>query len=92
MAEKITSLHDVKADASQTIDQIKADVDSLIDELDFSQVTRKVEDFGRQNPLALAFGALTVGLAAGLMMRKSSSSGMSQSSDFASSSLSETSI
>lgn len=72
MAEQIKSLHEAKVDASETIQRIRSDVDQLIDEVDINRLTDRFEQFGRENPLALALGALTVGVAAGLIMRRRS--------------------
>lgn len=75
MTERTTPFRDVKGDASQsldsTIDSVRSEIDRLVGGLDLQQVTRKVQDFGRENPVALALAALTVGIAAGMLVRKS---------------------
>jgi hypothetical protein len=70
MADRITPLHEVKEQASDALDRLRTDVDQMIDGLDFRDLARQVEDFGRRSPVALAFAALTVGVAAGVLMRR----------------------
>jgi hypothetical protein len=79
MAEQTTPVRDIKADAAQAADRIRSEVDELVNALDFRQMARKIQDFGRDKPVSLAIAALTVGIAAGLLMRKTleSSSGTS---------------
>lgn len=70
MAERVTSIQDAQREASETINQVKSDVDELLNEIDVDRITSRVEEFGKQNPLMLAAGALTIGLAAGLLMTR----------------------
>lgn len=78
MPEQMKPFHGIsdslQDEASDTIQKIRSDVDQLIEEVDINRLTDRVEEFGRQNPLALALGALTVGVAAGLLMRRRSDS------------------
>ena len=62
-------LRDVKADISRTFEEVKLEVDDLVDSLDISGMAKKLEGFGRERPVALALAALTVGLAAGLLIK-----------------------
>jgi hypothetical protein len=59
MTDRITPIRD-----------FKADIDGLVDDLDLEQLGRRVQEFGRENPIALAAAALTLGVAAGFLMRK----------------------
>jgi ElaB/YqjD/DUF883 family membrane-anchored ribosome-binding protein len=71
MVEQTTPLRGVKdSGTSDTIDRMKSEVDQLIDSLDLREASRRIQDFGRENPFALAVASLTVGLAAGLLMRR----------------------
>jgi hypothetical protein len=80
MAERTTPFRNVKDGEGQNpIDRLKSEVDQLIGDVDFEAMSQKVKDFGRENPVALAVAALTVGVAAGILMRKSIPS---TSSDF----------
>jgi hypothetical protein len=71
--EKINTLRDINADVSRAIDRVKSDVDELIGDLDLEDVARRVESFGKSNPAALAVASLTIGIAAGLIIRKATS-------------------
>ncbi len=51
------------------ISRVKADVERLVQGFDFQTITQRVEEYGRENPIGLALGALTVGLAVGAFMR-----------------------
>lgn len=72
MAEQTSNLRDINADVDRAIDQVKEDVDQLIEGLDVNQMTRRIEEFGRSNPVGLAVASLALGVAAGLLMRRSS--------------------
>jgi hypothetical protein len=41
-----------------------------VDELDVTKLTRGLEELGREKPVALAMVALTVGVAAGLLIAR----------------------
>lgn len=68
--DRANLLRDVSSDPSKSFDQVRTQVDDLMESLDLPKLTRKVQDFGRDKPIALAIAALAVGLAAGLLMRK----------------------
>jgi hypothetical protein len=70
MAETTTPFRNIREDASKAIDRVKVEADEFVDALDFPEMSRKVQEFGRQKPIALALAALTIGLAAGMMMRR----------------------
>lgn len=73
MAEqRATRLPNPKAGSAEAIDRISKEVDQWIEEIDIKQLGKKVQDFGQQNPVALAFAALTVGVAAGVLMKRGS--------------------
>lgn len=63
---------DLNQEVNRAIDQVKSDVDELIAGLDLQNLTRRIEDFGRANPMGLAVAALGFGVAAGLLLRRSS--------------------
>ncbi len=69
--EKIdrSRLREVNSDVTQAFDQVRSQVDELVESLDIGGMSRKLESFGREKPVVLAIAALTVGLAAGLLMR-----------------------
>jgi hypothetical protein len=71
-SDKSNILRDVSSDPSQSFEQVRSQVDELVDSLDLPELTRKVQDFGRNKPITLAIAALTVGVAAGLLMRNKS--------------------
>jgi len=70
MAEQAIPFRNVRADATRAIDEVKAEAEGLIEALDFQKMGQKVEDFGRKNPTALALAALTIGMAAGMMIKR----------------------
>jgi hypothetical protein len=49
--------------------RVKEDVEHLIEGFDFGTISKRVEEFGRENPVGLAVTALTVGVAVGFLMR-----------------------
>ena len=49
--------------------KMKADIEGLIEGFNMQAVVERVQEFGRANPLGLALTALTVGVAAGVLMR-----------------------
>jgi len=53
----------------ETASQVKADIERFVEGFDLKAVVGRVEEFGRENPIGLALGALTLGLAAGFLMR-----------------------
>jgi hypothetical protein len=73
MEEKLSTLKEINSDVSQAIDRVKAGVDELVGDFDFREVTQKIESFGRTNPAALAIASLTIGIAAGLLVKKTTS-------------------
>lgn len=71
MAERTTPLRSVKDSGQDALNRIRGEVDQLIGQIDFQDMGRKVKDFGRENPVGLALAALTIGVAAGFLMKKS---------------------
>lgn len=59
-------------ESAQAIDDLSEEVNEWVDSLDLQQLTRKVQDFGKEKPVILAIAALTVGVAAGLLMKNRS--------------------
>ena len=70
MADRINLFQAVNSENSDPLHRIKREMDQLFADLNISEMGRQVEEFGRQNPLGLAVAALTVGVAAGILMRK----------------------
>jgi hypothetical protein len=78
MVEKTQSFQDSFQDKNQQFDKIseaasevKADIEKFVEGFDMRALMSRVEEFGKQNPFGLALSALTLGLAAGLLMRGS---------------------
>ena len=76
MAERTQSFQDTFQDKnpqfekiSETASEVKADIERFVEGFDMKQLMSRVEEFGKQNPFGLALSALTLGLAAGLLMR-----------------------
>jgi len=57
---------DIMADAAT---KVKEDVERLVEGFDLQAIAKRVEDFGRENPVGLALTALTLGVAVGVLMR-----------------------
>lgn len=57
---------------SEAAARVKEDVERLVQGFDLKVITNRVEEFGRENPVGLALTALTLGVAAGILMRSSS--------------------
>lgn len=68
-SSKEALLRDVKADVSNTFNQVKSEVDELVDSLDLGGALRHLQNFGRERPIVLALTALTLGVAAGLLIK-----------------------
>lgn len=85
MADTTTPFRSAKSDAAQALNQVKSEMSDWVDSIDFDQMGRRVQEFGREKPFALAIAALTVGFAAGILMRKKAGDlGSSPSSSFSS--------
>ena len=74
MAEKLETLQGAfDPNSSDSIKnaaaQVKANVEQLVEDFDIQGIARKVEDFGKANPLGLALTSLTLGLAVGFLLR-----------------------
>ncbi len=61
-----------EAESARAFDDLSGEMGDWVDSLDIQQLTRRVQDFGRDKPVALAFTALAIGVAAGLLMRRRS--------------------
>jgi len=72
MADNTTPFRNAKSDATQALNQVKSEMSDWVDTLDFDQMGKRVQEFGRDKPFALAIAALTVGFAAGILMRRKS--------------------
>ena len=68
-SERDSILRDVQADISRTFEEVKSEVDQLVESMDISGVAKKLETFGRERPVALALAALTFGIAAGFLIK-----------------------
>lgn len=49
--------------------QVKAEVERLVDEFDLHVITKRVDDFSKENPVGFAVAALAIGVMAGVLMR-----------------------
>lgn len=49
---------------------IREEVNQLIEGADLKNIFKNIEDFGRKNPMGLAIAALSIGAAAGILLRK----------------------
>lgn len=81
MANQNGSLHEIKSQANSTFDQIRSEVNRLVEGMELNEIGSKVESFGRRNPYALAIAALTVGVAAGVIMKRTVESGQRPTTD-----------
>ncbi len=54
---------------SEAATRVKEDVEQFVEGFDLQVIAKRIEEFGRENPLALAVSALTLGVAAGVIMR-----------------------
>lgn len=59
----------VMRDVNEAASRVREDVEKFVEGFDFQAVSKKVEEFGRGNPMGLAVMALGLGVAAGFMMR-----------------------
>ena len=57
---------DIMADAAT---KVKEDVERLVEGFDLQAIAKRIEGFGRENPVGLALTALTLGVAVGILMR-----------------------
>ena len=64
--------------SKDAVEQIRARVEGMIEGFNFQQLSRKVRAFGRENPMALALSALTLGIVAGVMMKGRFVGGLSE--------------
>ena len=53
---------------NEAASKVKADVERLVEGFHLEILIKKVEDFGRANPMGLAVTALTLGVAAGILV------------------------
>ncbi len=69
MAEYMGQLRNVKDEANEAVDRVKSEVQDFVEFVDVRRSIGKIEQYGKENPLALAVASLAVGLAAGAFMR-----------------------
>ncbi len=69
-AKPFRSAADMQSEADRTVEKVKRDVEEWVEGFNLQEISSKVQDFGRKNPIALALAALTVGVAAGILVRK----------------------
>jgi hypothetical protein len=74
MAERTDALKsnrnpDALDSISDATSKVKQSVEQFVEDFDLQSVARRVENFGRENPVGLALTALTVGLAVGLLVK-----------------------
>lgn len=58
---------------SDMLSQVRSDIDDFVEGFDVKAIAQRVEEFGKANPVGLALTALTIGVAAGILMRGKSS-------------------
>jgi hypothetical protein len=58
-------------EVSEAAARVKEDVERIVQGFDLQVITKRIEEFGRDNPVGLALTALTLGVAAGMLMRNS---------------------
>lgn len=78
MAERNSTLRDVTQQGADAFEAIRGEVDRFVQEMDFRGIGRRLEEFGKAKPVALAFAALTIGMAAGVLMRRGVDPGSAQ--------------
>ena len=74
MADQANSFEtDSREEAEEMISEaaarVRADVERLVDGFDIESIVKKVDEFGRGNPVGLALTALTLGIAVGVLMK-----------------------
>lgn len=57
---------------AELFSQVRSDIDQFVEGFDVKMLTKRVEEFGKDNPVGLALTALTIGVAAGILMKGSS--------------------
>ncbi len=60
-----SSRADMLSDATA---QMQEDIEQLVEGFDLKAIAKRVEEFGRENPVGLALTALTLGVAVGILM------------------------
>jgi len=58
---------------SDPFERLRNEVNRVLDELDLPGMSRKVQDLGREKPVILAFVALSIGLASGILIQRTTS-------------------
>jgi hypothetical protein len=48
---------------------VKDEVERLVEDFDIHAITKRVEEFGKENPVGFAMTALALGVVAGILMR-----------------------
>lgn len=54
---------------SDAMTRVREDVERLVQGFDVQVIAKRVEEFGKENPIGLALTALTLGVATGILMR-----------------------
>jgi hypothetical protein len=55
----------------QASEQVREDMKRIVEGFDAQAISKRLEEFGRKNPVGLALTALAFGVAVGLIMRGS---------------------
>ncbi len=55
---------------SEATARVRENVEQFVEGFDLQAISKRIEDFGRENPMGLAISALTLGLAIGVLVRK----------------------
>lgn len=54
---------------SDATSRVKASVEQFVEDFDLQGIAKRIESFGRENPVGLALTALTLGLAVGVLIK-----------------------
>jgi hypothetical protein len=55
----------------EALSRVQEDVSKLVEGFDLRSISNRLIEYGRENPVGLAFTAMTLGLAAGFLLKAS---------------------
>jgi len=67
----VDPVNEARGDMSDAASRVREDIEHLVQGFDIPTMTRRVEEFGRDNPIGLALTAMGLGVAVGMLMRGS---------------------
>jgi hypothetical protein len=67
----IDPVNETRTQMSDAASRVREDIENLVEGFDIPTMTRRVEEFGRENPIGLALTAMGLGVAVGMLMRGS---------------------